>query len=243
MNAIVPYNFGDQPIRIEDRDGETWFVLADVCRVLDIANVGNAAARLDDDERDDIRLTDAIGREQSVVAINESGLYRLALRSRKESAKRFTKWVTSEVLPSVRRTGSYGAPAAALDLNDTQTLQRLLLSQTGKTLASEERIAILEPQAAALERLTVAHGSLAPTYAAKAMGVSPGKLFEWLEANEWLYRGADGLVGYQTRINQGLIEHKVTRLDRGPDRAAKIVNQPLLTPKGMARLAELGAGR
>jgi prophage antirepressor-like protein len=242
MNSLVPFNFGDQPIRLEDREGEPWFVLSDVCRVLDIANVGNAAARLDDDERDDIALADAIGRTQNVVAVNESGLYRLILRSRKESAKRFSKWLTSEVLPSIRRTGGYGGAAAALDLMDPRTLQQLLLSQTGKALAQEERIATLEPQAAALDQLTRANGSLAVTHAAKAIGVQPRRLFDWLEANHWLYRGANGLVAYQAKIAAGLLEHKIDRIDRGPEKPAKIVNRALVTPKGMARLAELKAG-
>ena len=243
MNAIVPFNFGDQPVRIEDRDGAPWFVLADVCRVLGLMNPSVVARRLDDDERDDLNISDPIGRGQQTTVINESGLYRLILTSRKDTAKQFSKWVTSEVLPSVRRTGSYGAPAPSLDLMDTATLHRLLLSHTGKALAQEERIAALEPQAAALHQLTVANGSLAVTHAAKAMGVKPGKLFDWLEANAWLYRGADGLVGYQAKIDTGYIEHKVTRLDRGHDRPAKIVNQPLLTPKGMAKLAAIGAGQ
>lgn len=243
MNAIVPFNFGDQPIRIEDRGGAPWFVLADVCRVLGLANVGDAAARVRDNERDNIALTDAIGREQMAVAVNEAGLYRLIMRSRKPAAERFSDWVVGEVLPSIRRTGGYGAAAPALDLSDTATLHRLLLSHTGKALAHEERIAELEPQAAAFARLAEAQGSMTPTCAAKAMGVRPGRLFDWLEANGWLYRGADGLVGYQAKIDAGLIEHKVTRLDRGPDRSAKIVNQPLLTPKGMTKLAEIGAGR
>lgn len=242
MNAIVPFQFGDQPVRISDRDGQPWFVLADVCRVLGLSNVGNAAARLDEDERDDIALTDAIGREQQTIVINEPGLYRLIFRSRKEAAQRFSKWVTADVLPAIRRTGSYGAPAAPLDLTDTATLHRLLLSHTGKALASEERIAELEPQAAALAQLTEAHGSLAVTHAAKAMGVRPGRLFDWLEKNSWLYRGNDGLVGYQTKIDQGLIEHKVHRLDRGPLKQAKLVNHALITPKGIARLTALGAG-
>lgn len=241
--ALTPFNFGDQPIRIEDRNGEPWFVLSDVCRVLEISNVGNAAARLDDDERDDIALADAIGRTQRVVAVNESGLYRLVLRSRKPSAKRFGKWVTGDVLPSIRRMGSYGQPAQAIDLNDTATLHRLLLSHTGKMLASEERIAELEPKAQALETLTNAgEGSLPVTHAAKVLSVRPGRLFDWLEASGWLYRGAEGLMGYQVRIDQGLIEHKAHRVDRGA-RPAKLVTRVLLTAKGIARLAELGAGR
>jgi anti-repressor protein len=127
-------------------------------------------------------------------------------------------------------------------LTDAATLQRLLLGMTGKALATEERLAELEPQAAALDQLTDAHGALAVTHAAKAMGVKPGKLFHWLEANGWMYRGADGLIGYQTKVDQGLIEHKVHRHDRGPDRPAKLINRALLTAKGVARLTELRAG-
>jgi anti-repressor protein len=243
MNAIVPFNFGDQPIRIEDRGGSPWFVLADVCRVLGLSNVGDAAARVRASERDDIALTDAIGRDVQAIAVNEAGLYRLIMRSRKPAAERFSDWVVGEVLPSIRRTGSYGAPAHTLDLTDAATLQRLLLGMTGKTMAIEERIAELEPQAAALDRLTDAHGAMAVTHAAKAMGVKPGKLFDWLEANDWMYRGADGLIGYQVKVDQGLIEHKVHRHDRGPQKPAKLINRALLTPKGIARLTALGAGR
>jgi prophage antirepressor-like protein len=86
---------------------EPWWVLADVCQVLNITNVGDAASRLDDDEKDDIGITDAIGRVQKTIIINESGLYTLILRSNKPEAKRFRKWVTSDVLPQIRKTGRY----------------------------------------------------------------------------------------------------------------------------------------
>lgn len=75
--------------------------------------------------------------------------------------------MTSEVLPSIRSTGSYDAPSPALDLTDIATLRRLLLSHTGKALAHEERTAKMEPQAAALQQLTAATGSMAVTHAAK----------------------------------------------------------------------------
>lgn len=98
--------------RIIDRDGEPWFVLADVCRALEIANAADAARRLDDDEKG-IVITDTLGGPQKLAIINESGLYSLILTSRKEGAKRFKKWVTSEVLPSIRKTGSYGKKVPA----------------------------------------------------------------------------------------------------------------------------------
>jgi len=99
--------------RIIDRDGEPWFVLADVCRALEIANPRDAASRLDDDEKDAVGIADTIGRQQSQTIINESGLYSLILSSRKEGAKKFKKWVTSEVLPSIRKTGAYGGRVPA----------------------------------------------------------------------------------------------------------------------------------
>lgn len=94
-------------LRVIERDGEPWFVLSDVCAKLGIANVGDAGTRLDDDEKDNIGITDVIGRSRSTTIINESGLYSLILTSRKPAAKRFKKWVTSEVLPSIRRSGVY----------------------------------------------------------------------------------------------------------------------------------------
>ena len=100
----------EQTIRMIDRNGEPWFVLADVCRVLQISNPSKAASRLDDDEK--TTLTSREGQAghgaQSFNIINESGLYSLVLTSRKPEAKRFKKWITSEVLPSIRRTGQYG---------------------------------------------------------------------------------------------------------------------------------------
>lgn len=92
--------------RTYDIDGEPWFVLADVCRRLDIGNPAQAATRLDEDEKG-IISGDTPGGRQAITIVNESGLFSLILTSRKPEAKRFKKWVTSEVLPSIRRTGGF----------------------------------------------------------------------------------------------------------------------------------------
>lgn len=243
---IVPYDFEAQQVRVIDQDGQPWFSLADVCAVLDIVNVGGAAARLDDDEKGSIRIADrtSSGGNPNQTIINESGLFKLILRSRKVSAKRFTKWVTSEVLPTIRRTGGYGGPAAQIDLNDPATLQQLLLDHTGRALAREERVAELEPKADAFDQLADASGSLCVTDAAKALGVPPRRLFAWLEANHWTYRRTDGghWAAFQAQLNAGRVEHKGMRIPvRG--RPDKLVQQVLITPKGLARLAELKAGK
>lgn len=93
--------------RIIDRNGEPWFILADVCRALLIANPRDASTRLDADEKDIVGITDAIGRIQNQTIVNESGLYKLIFTSRTEKAQTFKKWVTSVVLPQIRQTGSF----------------------------------------------------------------------------------------------------------------------------------------
>jgi prophage antirepressor-like protein len=103
--SVVPFSFDGAAVRVVMRDGEPWFVLADVCKVLDISNSRDASARLDEDEKADVGITDTSpngpGQRRTVTAINESGLYSLVLTSRKPDAKRFKKWITSEVIPSM----------------------------------------------------------------------------------------------------------------------------------------------
>lgn len=242
MNAIVPFQFGEQPVRVMQRDGLHWFSLNDVCAVLEIANPRDAATRLDDDEKD-VVITDTLGGRQEATVIDESGLYKLALRSRKAAAKRFTKWVTREVLPAIRQTGSYGQAAPALDLSDPAVLHRLLIDHTGRALAADQRIADLEPQADALARLSHAEGALCVTDTAKALGVQPRRLFSWMEANHWIYRRSEGgaWVAFGAKLDSRVIEYKPHRIVRRgqPD---KLVEQVMVTPKGLTRLAELKAG-
>lgn len=117
MSELSVFNFDTHALRTLTRDGEPWFVAADVCEVLDIANVSQAIARLDDDETTLISTEGQAGNgAQSQNLVNESGLYSLVLGSRKPEAKRFKKWVTSEVLPSIRKTGQYIAPQVLKDL-------------------------------------------------------------------------------------------------------------------------------
>lgn len=118
MNEIQVFNnnqFGE--IRTMTKDGEPWFVAADVCRALEITNVGNALARLDDDEKSSIRSTDVTsnGGNPNVSIVNEPGLYTLVLGSRKPEAKTFKRWITHEVIPSIRKTGSYTMKPSADD--------------------------------------------------------------------------------------------------------------------------------
>lgn len=106
-----------------EQDGQSWFVAADVCKALDIKNSRQALSALDADEKG-VCITDTLGGRQQVATINESGLYSLIFRSRKEGAKRFKKWVTSEVIPSIRKHGGYINGQEALSTPEqAQTLQ------------------------------------------------------------------------------------------------------------------------
>ena len=104
---IQIFNYNGKNVRTVEKDGEPWFVLKDVCEVLGIAAHKVTARRLDADEVCQTPLTDSMGRSQSTCVINESGLYNVILRSDKPEAKPFRRWVTSEVLPSIRKHGTY----------------------------------------------------------------------------------------------------------------------------------------
>ena len=106
MNELKTWSFEGSEIRTVELNGEPWWVLKDVCAVLELTTPAKVAERLEDDEKG-MSLIHTLGGEQNMTIINESGLYSVILRSDKPQAKPFRKWVTSEVLPSIRKTGSY----------------------------------------------------------------------------------------------------------------------------------------
>ena len=107
MSAMIPFQFDTQAVRVVMRDGIAWFAATDVCSALGYQNTSKAVNdHLDDDER----YNEPLERGGTLLIINESGLYALVLRSRKPEARKFSRWVTSEVLPSIRKTGSYTQP-------------------------------------------------------------------------------------------------------------------------------------
>ena len=118
---MTVFKFEDStPIRSLIKDGEPWFVAKDVCDVLGIQQPVRAVENLDSDEVSKTHITDSLNRQQETYIINESGLYALVIRSNKPNARKFRKWVTSEVLPSIRKTGKYAAPVQPeLPLSET----------------------------------------------------------------------------------------------------------------------------
>lgn len=110
---LMPFDYEGREVRVvKDDQGEPWFVAADVCAVLQLPETHKAVARLDEDEKDRNSIPTP-GGSQSMTVVSEAGLYSLVLGSRKPEAKRFKRWVTHEVLPTIRKTGSYVVPAVA----------------------------------------------------------------------------------------------------------------------------------
>ena len=138
MNELKVFNYQDNEVRTVEIKGEPWFVLKDVCAVLGLSTPARVAERLDPDAVSQTHLTDSLGREQETTIVNESGLYNVLLRSDKPEAKPLRKWVTSEVLPSIRKTGSYAQkPLSPVEMFAMQA--QINLEQERRLAAVENR--------------------------------------------------------------------------------------------------------
>ncbi len=116
---VTSFHFESHEVRTISRDGNPWFVAKDVCNVLGIRWNGSQSIEFLDDDEKGVGFLPTPSGEQEMLIINESGLYTLILRSNKPAAKPFRKWVTAEVLPAIRKTGSYRQPGADPDRPET----------------------------------------------------------------------------------------------------------------------------
>lgn len=146
---LMPFTYEGQSVRTVVIDGEPWFVLADLCAVLDIANPRNVSGRLSDDQKG-VRLMDTPGGQQNLVIVNEAGMYEVVIRSDKPEAIAFRRWLTGTVLPQIRKTGSFGGTPALPDITTAAGVLAMAeqFATTARALvASEQRVAELEPKA------------------------------------------------------------------------------------------------
>ncbi|NPD67278.1 phage repressor protein/antirepressor Ant [Lichenicola cladoniae] len=236
MSALIPYLFEGHAVRILDQAGEPWFVARDVAALLGYQDT-DYAIRAHCKGAGETQVPSAGGPQRAKI-IPERDVYRLIVRSKLPTAEVFEDWVFGEVLPSIRKTGSY-SPTASVPQTFSQAL-RLAADQAEQIEAQRAQLAIAEPKAQALDRLDGAEGSMCITAAAKVLKVGPRELQAYLRQHGWTYRrpGGSAVLGYQAKIAAGMLEHKVTKLER-PDRPEKIVEQVLVTAKGLSRLAQL----
>lgn len=173
---VEHFEFQNQPVRFVMIDGEPHPVLADLCAVLDIANVGNVAARIDQAaiRHADIRSG---GQRRKVTTVTEAGMYEVVFRSDKPEAIDFRRWVTGDVLPQIRRTGSYRSPA----LSGPQLVAAALVEANKMLEAKDERIAELEPKADLADNyLTAQGGARLVSQVAKTYGLKQIELRHFL---------------------------------------------------------------
>ena len=201
MNSIEIFKnerFGE--IRVAGTSDEPLFCLADVCRAIGISNVGNVKSRLDDD---DVRLTDttdSLGRAQQINFVTESGLYDVIIRSDSGVAKPFRKWITSEVLPSIRKTGSYSI-MGKVPTTFAEAL-RLAAEQQEQIESQQKLIEVQTPKAEFYDDVVESKDSLPMDKTAKTlnMGIGRNKLFALLRDEKILMRNN---TPYQQYVDSG----------------------------------------
>ena len=213
-NSLQTWDYCGCKIRTLEKGGEPWWVLSDVCKVLEIKNSRDAAARLDADEKG-VALTDTPGGMQKVTIINESGLYAVILRSDKPQAKPFRKWVTSEVLPSIRKHGAYMTEQTleravsdpdfliqiANQIKEEQAKNKVL---TTRVLQQDQQIKELKPKADYTDSILKSKSLVTITQIAKDYGMSGNRMNDILHdlgiqyklARQWLLYAKYQSKGY-----------------------------------------------
>lgn len=196
MNLEV-FNYENSSVRVVMINKEPWFVVRDVIGHLGLGNVTEAMRRLDEDEFSSTEVTDSLGRAQETYVVNEPGLYNLILGSRKQEAKRFKRWVTHEVLPSIRNHGMYATPQAIeamLQDPDTmiQTLQALKAEREQRQ-ALERQVELDKPrvlfsQAVESSEDSILIGDLAKILRQNGIDVGQNRLFQWMRNNGYLIK-------------------------------------------------------
>lgn len=252
MHRIIGKMFRDEEVRTAvKRDNTIWFVLKDVCDILDHTNPSMVAKRLRDSQKADLNITEVSSngttQQRSMTIVSESGLYSVILKSRSKKAEPFQTWVEDEVLPSIRAKGNYFAAEAPKDplanFRDQipgNLADALMLAGSAMKRAdhAEQELKIAKPKAEAFERIAESKGAICMRDAAKPLQLKPKELRDYLVAKKWIFQGSGFWIGYQDKINTGYIEikeHKYSSTD-GDERFKP---QVLITNKGIVKLAQM----
>lgn len=237
-NEIQRFEFEGAALRtLTDENGEPWFVAKDVCDILGHSNVSMALDRLDDDERSKFNL----GRQGETNIVNEAGLYSLVLGSRKPEAHEFKRWVTHEVLPSIRRHGAYMTESTlekAVTEPDflirlaTQIKQERAEKEKAQAQVERMRPKALFADAVETSKTSILVGDLAKVLKGNGVDIGGTRLFAWLRDNGWLMKtGSSRNMPTQKSMELGLFEIKETTVVHS-DGHTTINKTPKVTGKG-----------
>lgn len=236
-NIIVFENkqFGDLRTFVEEGKQEPWFVAADVCRALELEQVTNAIRRLDDDEKALISIKGISRGNDKVSVVNEPGLYALVLGSRKAEAKEFKRWITHEVIPSIRKSGGYIAGQESM--SDADLMAKALLVAQRQIEQRDKQITEMQPKALFADAVSASKTSILVNEMAKLLrqnGVEIGekKLFKLLRVNGYLCnKGELHNCPTQRAMDMGLFEIKETAITTS-DGSVILRRTPKVTGKG-----------
>ena len=240
MSNIQIFNYNSVEVRTIQNDGEPWFVLKDVCNVLHIGNSRDVVARLDQDEKG-VGQIDTLGGKQEMTIINESGLYNVILRSDKPEAKPFRKWVTSEVLPTIRRHGMYATPDTVekmlADPDTTIKLLETIKQERAARLALEAKAEADKPKVLFADAVSASHtsilvGDLAKLLRQNGVEIGQNRLFSFLREKGYLCsQGERYNLPTQRSMDRGWFQVKETTINQ-PDGSIRITRTVKVTGKG-----------
>ncbi len=240
MNEFIIFSnpeFGE--IRTVTIDNEPWFVGKDVAEILGYVKPLNAiSTHVDEDDSPKQGRTDNLGRMQKTIIINESGLYSLILSSKLPTAKKFKRWVTSEVLPAIRKNGMYMTDQKAYDLlNNSGSLADMLQQAAEQLRQKDIEIRRMKPKelfadAVATSDSSILVGELAKLLKQNGVEIGQNRLFQWMRENGYLIKsGSSKNMPTQKAMEAELFEIK-ERTINNPDGTVRITKTPKVTGKG-----------
>ena len=241
MNLQIIQNPKFGKVRFQMIDGDPWFCGKDVCDILGYSNPWKAMQdHVSEDDLTKCEVIDSKGRYQETNFINESGLYSLIFGSTLPIAKEFTRWVTSEVLPSIRKNGFYENPKTVADIISPQELRlysQKMIEYCNKVIELESRVEEMKPKVAfadavAVSDTTILVGEYAKILRPKGFDFGQNRLFKWYRNNGWMIKeGSSRNMPTQKAMELGLFEIKETTIAK-PDGVVKITKTPKITGKG-----------
>lgn len=253
-------------IRVFEENSEPWFVGKDICNFFGDTNHNRTLSRVDDCDKRTLKIRDSLGRIQRVISVNESGVYSIlfAMRPQKannggvsdaypikvqeriEKVHRFKRWVTSEVIPSIRKNGGYLAGQESM--SDAEIMAKALLVAQKTIEHKQAQIETMQPKAVFADAVSASKTSILVGELAKILkqnGVDTGekRLFSWLRENGYLIRrkGTDHNMPTQRSIEQGLFTIKETAITHG-DGHVTVNKTPKVTGKGQTYFINLFLG-
>ncbi|MDU7384079.1 MAG: phage antirepressor KilAC domain-containing protein [Schaalia turicensis] len=224
MSDLIPFQYEGSAVRTLVINGEPWFVLADLCKVLEIKRQPSAVAeRIDDALRQTYPISDSMGRTQQAIIVSEAGMYEVVIRSDKPEAATFRRWITTEVLPSIRKRGGYLTPEAAEQaLTDPDFIIRLateLKAERAQRAQLEAQVEADKPKvvfadAVAASHTTILIGDLAKLLKQNGVEIGAQRLFAHLRRDGYLInrKGADWNSPTQYAMELGLFTVKETAI-------------------------------